>query len=850
MSHANARQPKKKRIVIFADGTGNAFSTQESNVWRLFQALDKRKSDQIAHYIRGVGTSGFRPWALIDGATGFGVPSNVRELYRFLCWNYEPEDEIYLFGFSRGAFTVRTLLALTSSQGLLRPTIEYGEDKAPIALTGDEMSHLSRAAWRKYRKHIEPANSRWIIWIGRWLRDKVVALRERLSKRLSYSDVEPHMRRDVAITFLGVFDTVEAYGVPFEFLRRPIDWLFWPMQFRNQKLPPNVLVARHALSLDDERTTFHPIPIQGLDTADLQQVWFAGAHSDVGGGYPDAALAHIPLVWMAREVMSVTGGRDALTKRGKKCPWAGLDFQDGAIDAFERAASAFQPIHDSRSGLAVTYRYSPRQLLNSDRWPDIILHHSVACKMTASDTAQSYTPLMLPRNVKVVMRDGRKCDLGYWSLTDPERGERVLALDETLLANTHDLVWWRRVLYVLMVVSFGLVALAPWLFGNVLDFDEVGNFRNFMRASTSVLGLLLPGWAAPWLGFLEVHPFAMAVLVALAISLYVANGWMRQRINEQASLAWSETQRDAMASRPTKRDGGVPSAGRFCRKTLEHAQAVGTSGATPSFARSGLPIRLRIARWFRTNKTLGRIGDIMDNWVLPWIVVCAFLFSGCVLVSRTSVTWSAPDLCKRTAEHSGANTQGTELAMPASDRCWASGVRVTKGERYRVSVTFDHGLFDGPIMSDAAGFGAAIWKLPALPFARWWSAPWLHPIARIADKDGHGGEWPLRPLHQREGTAGVEASRATLLPDTGLFTFWDLSCRPLEKQALLSAEDSWRKTELKRSFTSEFTAEYSGELYLYLNDAMLRVPFVGWIDCAYQNNAGTARVDVRRLTDS
>ena len=59
MSHANARQPKKKRIVIFADGTGNAFSTQESNVWRLFQALDKRKPDQIAHYIRGVGTSGF-----------------------------------------------------------------------------------------------------------------------------------------------------------------------------------------------------------------------------------------------------------------------------------------------------------------------------------------------------------------------------------------------------------------------------------------------------------------------------------------------------------------------------------------------------------------------------------------------------------------------------------------------------------------------------------------------------------------------------------------------------------------------------------------------------------------------
>jgi uncharacterized protein (DUF2235 family) len=74
-----------RRLVVFADGTGNAYTTQESNIWRLYQALDQSGSDQLARYIKGVGTSGFRPIAALDSATGFGVPSNVRELYRFLC---------------------------------------------------------------------------------------------------------------------------------------------------------------------------------------------------------------------------------------------------------------------------------------------------------------------------------------------------------------------------------------------------------------------------------------------------------------------------------------------------------------------------------------------------------------------------------------------------------------------------------------------------------------------------------------------------------------------------------------------------------------------------------------------
>ena len=114
----DAPRPPRK-YVLFADGTGNAFTKQESNVWRLYEALDRTKPNQVAFYIKGVGTASWAPLATLDGATGIGVPSNVRKLYRFLCWNWEPGDEIYIFGFSRGAFTARTLAGLISSQGLV-----------------------------------------------------------------------------------------------------------------------------------------------------------------------------------------------------------------------------------------------------------------------------------------------------------------------------------------------------------------------------------------------------------------------------------------------------------------------------------------------------------------------------------------------------------------------------------------------------------------------------------------------------------------------------------------------------------------------------------------------------------
>src|SRR3954471_16670676 len=117
--HHHEAASMTKKIIILADGSGNAFTRQESNIWRLYDALDLTQADHLAHYVQGVGTSSFRPWATIDAATGLGVPENVRRACEYLCRNWSPDDQIYMFGFSGGAFTVRTLIGMIHHEGLL-----------------------------------------------------------------------------------------------------------------------------------------------------------------------------------------------------------------------------------------------------------------------------------------------------------------------------------------------------------------------------------------------------------------------------------------------------------------------------------------------------------------------------------------------------------------------------------------------------------------------------------------------------------------------------------------------------------------------------------------------------------
>ena len=203
-----------KRIIVLSDGTGNAAAkVWRTNVWRTFEALDLSSSNQIAIYDDGVGTSSFKPMALLGGAFGVGLKRNVLGLYKFLCRNYKSaadyaqasntpgpglvftDDQIFLFGFSRGAFTVRFLAGLVLSQGL----VEFDSE--------DDLERKVRAAYRAYR------TERYTGWT---LETPIRFLRNLFATYKHDKAIRPV----ASIEFIGVWDTVAAYGSPIDELTR------------------------------------------------------------------------------------------------------------------------------------------------------------------------------------------------------------------------------------------------------------------------------------------------------------------------------------------------------------------------------------------------------------------------------------------------------------------------------------------------------------------------------------------------------------------------------------------------------------------------------------------------------
>jgi uncharacterized protein (DUF2235 family) len=261
-----------KRLIVCLDGTWNSpdQGRNPTNVVKIMQAIrpsDPGGTRQVTFYDAGVGADGGRVDRAFDGFTGRGLEQNVRDGYRFLAHNWEPGDEIYLFGFSRGAFTARSLCGFLSACGLLEP-------------------HAMRRlldAWELYR---QPEEQR--------ARDKLAAL-------------NAVSRCNARIKCVGVWDTVGALGVPGELLQS----LNREHQFHDTELCKLVECAFHAVAIDEKRGSFGPTLWQKPKGAPLkqrvvEQVWFPGVHSNVGGSYPDAGLSDLALLWMIRRVQAHT----------------------------------------------------------------------------------------------------------------------------------------------------------------------------------------------------------------------------------------------------------------------------------------------------------------------------------------------------------------------------------------------------------------------------------------------------------------------------------------------------------------------------------------------------------------
>lgn len=289
-----------KRLILLLDGTWNddELNLADTNIVRLRERIadfirenaeadkdtsGKRLSSRstggvsnLVFYERGVGTGRFLD-EIVGGAFGEGLDTNVRRAYNFLSFYYQPGDEIYIFGFSRGAYTARSLAGYIGASGLLR------RDRCT--------TELEAKAWTFYRT---PPNDR---LAGNWL------------------ELTPHMhdRTALKIKCLGVFDTVGALGVPLPAFRRANRERF---QFHDVTLSSIVDVNLHAVAVDEHREPFQATlwrrpKFKVYNNAIVEQVWFAGAHADIGGGYftieerrkTRAALDDIAISWMTGRVL-------------------------------------------------------------------------------------------------------------------------------------------------------------------------------------------------------------------------------------------------------------------------------------------------------------------------------------------------------------------------------------------------------------------------------------------------------------------------------------------------------------------------------------------------------------------
>ena len=253
-----------KNIVIFSDGTGQKGGVgSNTNVYKLFNMVEDRTERQIAFYDSGLGTD----WRKITGLiAGQGFSKNILDCYRFLHENFKADDQIYLFGFSRGAATVRSLSGFIHLFGILP----------------NSRADLIDQAFDIYR--IRNADER---------------------KEKAKAFIKKHHTMWCKIKFLGVWDTVAALGLPIKGVGDVLDH-FFPHKFHSFDLSESVEFARQALSIDEERKTFHPViwnPIENDVNGKLKQVWFCGVHTDVGGGYEEEDLSNIALQWMIQEAI-------------------------------------------------------------------------------------------------------------------------------------------------------------------------------------------------------------------------------------------------------------------------------------------------------------------------------------------------------------------------------------------------------------------------------------------------------------------------------------------------------------------------------------------------------------------
>jgi uncharacterized protein (DUF2235 family) len=865
-----------KRIILLSDGTGNsAGKVWRTNVWRVFESLDLTSSKQIAFYDDGVGTSSFKPFAILGGAFGFGLKRNVLDIYKFACRNYcshrdylaiEAEaakaenrterygpwqsDDIFGFGFSRGAFTMRVVNGLICEQGL----VSYRSE--------EELDRKVAAAYRAHRA--ETFKSKFQIeWLFRKLRN------------IFLSATHDKNERPVDhIAFLGLWDTVAAYGLPVDEMTRGVSRYLWPLELPDRQLNPRVRKACHALSLDDERTTFHPLlwdeslepELTGTRTTAaerISQVWFAGVHSNVGGGYPDDSLAHVSLTWILSEAR-----QRGLTL--KAAPGADPD-------AFKRVESTQDKdgrIYDSRNGLGGYYRYGPRSVaaLSNTKYSDDKrdsvwiatpkIHQSVFSRIAVD--AHLYAPVGLPPAYEILTYEEKIVppeELGYET---PHTAITREEIQEKLVGSS---IWRRRIIYFLTVIASVYLLAYPWN----SQLPASAEFITPLRPLSDLIHLVfipLPHAADRWENAYARDPLHLILCGGLVGLLLWLSASLKGRITDQMRSAWrlSLGKFDIHAGKPTATTAEgllqllvcallllialypvpamfgypLPGVGRPLQTVINRI----TQPYFQFFALA-IPVTMLLSdstiAWFRLKDGYKQAISNIKLWIAPAFFAVFFVFIGVELAShyifnfRDSFgTFCKPDpdarelkicpkqaleMCKADAAACTAACDGVETEFDTRNFCSSTKVKVVRDRsRYKFAISRkgDWSFLGAP--SGPGGMPVTAF-LPANDAGLWDTFVGLgraalltaaYPIKRSFDR-------PFGRVILRYGETGNEENFIDPDPD----------------------DDPRAVTHLEE----KFKATRDGELYVYLNK-----PVSGfWPGLFNDVNKGTAKVRVYRV---
>lgn len=836
-----------KRIVLFSDGTGNSSaSVFKTNVWRIYDALDLSSgADQLTFYDDGVGASSNKFIAGITGAVGIGLKRNVLDIYKFLSRQYGdalkelrakhgaaiPAGElpkISCFGFSRGAFTMRVLVGLIQSQGLLT--------KAGDA----ELDWFARRAYAAFREqafhtktHVEDP--------FRYLWNKVAPM---IDKRTGDGNVYDTAKNfpakgwdglapgapAVSIEFLGLWDTVGAYGMPLEEFRIAIDKLIFPLTFTDYRLCPMVERVRQALSVDDERDAFTPIPFHDSpqraeerearqklmdagrteDAAFAQtpqrsvQLWFSGVHANVGGGNPDDSMAYEPLRWILRE---------AIESGAVVC-------RQDAVEDINRKATAFGKLYDSRAGFGGLYRYKPRDIAfvmkppaetrdkireenpnlaitDEDRLP--LVHDSVVFRIAGA--YDGYAPIALPPVFGVADGAGRLRHVVDFAQSPEERATAITSASPLDLAVkklrppkpdqkalVDSAVFWRRATYQATIWPLILLAFFPLL--DRRDIDENSLPGTIFR----LIGGFLPGWAEPWITAFRAYPVWAITLLAISAVSFWWGGKLKTLIGDRSRAAWAILPID------------------------------------PPQTRLGKLIFDPLAIWILGSKALNNLWDGLVMGAIPVYIALMVVFFVAPSVADRLVFQAQSffgGVCKSDPRKPPVRLSGpASFTFETTNPCAASGVWLERGQFYRVTVIIEDDWRDYVHDADLAGLDwdkldlrdKALYISVTLPWRRVLGEPWFKPMLRIGEK--------------------------------GLTEF------PAEPDA------PFRKDEPRRALAMTFKAPADGELFAFVNDAYSGVLPLAWIEPGkqpgagghvrhtYENNHGSAKIAIGFANES